>query len=117
MLCIIVALIASSAKFGELTEASVYIVAGFMILAIHAVGMLLAKLFKIDLFTCCIASCATVPFQLSKLIVHLYHYTISIKIEESISIHNTLFLCYIRIRQWSMSVISNLWNKRTIGLK
>ena len=61
MLYTMVALIAASANFGELTEAPVYIIAGFMILAIHALVMLvLAKVFKIDLFTCCIASCANI---------------------------------------------------------
>ena len=61
MLYTMVALIASSANFAELTEAPVYIIAGFLILAIHAVVMLLlAKLFKIDLFTCCIASCSNI---------------------------------------------------------
>ncbi len=61
MLYTTVALIASSANFAELTEAPVYILAGFVILGVHAVVMLLlAKIFKIDLFTCCIASCANI---------------------------------------------------------
>lgn len=61
MLYTMVALIASSANFAELTEAPVYILAGFVILGVHAIVMLiLAKIFKIDLFTCCIASCANI---------------------------------------------------------
>lgn len=61
MLYTTVALIASSANFAELTEAPVYILAGFVILGVHALVMLiLAKMFKIDLFTCCIASCANI---------------------------------------------------------
>lgn len=61
MLYTTVALIASSANFAELTEAPVYILAGFVILGVHALVMLiLAKIFKIDLFTCCIASCANI---------------------------------------------------------
>ena len=61
MLYTMVALIASSANFAELTEAPVYILAGFVILGVHALVMLLlAKIFKIDLFTCCIASCANI---------------------------------------------------------
>jgi uncharacterized membrane protein len=56
-----IALIASSANFRELTEAPIYILSGVCILAIHAVVMLLlAKLFKIDLFTCCVASVANI---------------------------------------------------------
>ncbi len=61
MLYTTVALIASSANFAELTEAPIYILAGFVILGVHALVMLiLAKTFKIDLFTCCIASCANI---------------------------------------------------------
>lgn len=57
----IVALIASRANFGELTQAPIFVVAGFIILAIHAVIMITAaKLFKFDLFTCGIASLANV---------------------------------------------------------
>ncbi len=61
MLYTMVALIASNANFRELIQAPAYIAAGFVILAVHLVIMLiLAKLFKIDLFTCCIASCANI---------------------------------------------------------
>lgn len=61
MLYTMIALIASSANFGELTEAPIYIIAGLVILAVHAIVMvILAKIFKLDLFTCCIASCANI---------------------------------------------------------
>ena len=61
MLYLIVALIASRANFTELTEAPLYILAGFVILAIHASIMILfAKLFKIDLFSLGVASLANI---------------------------------------------------------
>jgi uncharacterized membrane protein len=61
MLYLIVALIASRANFTELTQAPLYIVAGFMILTIHLVIMVLfAKLFKIDLFSLGVASLANI---------------------------------------------------------
>ncbi len=61
MLYTMVALIASNADFRELVQAPAYIAAGFVILGVHLLVMLLlAKLFKIDLFTCCIASCANI---------------------------------------------------------
>ena len=61
MLYTMVALIASNADFRELTQAPVYIIAGFVILGVHLLVMLvLAKLFRLDLFTCCIASCANI---------------------------------------------------------
>ena len=57
----VVALIASRANFAELTQAPIFIVAGFMILLIHGVFMLVAaKLFKLDLFSCGVASLANV---------------------------------------------------------
>ena len=60
-LYIIVALIASRANFAELTQAPLYIVSGFMIIAIHATIMVLfAKLFKIDLFALGVASLANI---------------------------------------------------------
>ena len=56
-----IGLIAASANFAELTEAPVYILAGACILGIHAVIMaILAKIFKFDLFTCCVASVANI---------------------------------------------------------
>jgi len=61
MLYLIVALIASRANFSELTEAPLYIIAGFVIIAIHASIMILfAKLFKLDLFSLGIASLANI---------------------------------------------------------
>lgn len=61
MLYVIVALIASRADLAQLTDAPLYIAAGLMILAIHAVLMVvLAKLFRLDLFTCGVASLANI---------------------------------------------------------
>ena len=61
MLYLIVALIASRANFSELTEAPLYIVSGFVIIAIHAsIMVLFAKLFKLDLFSLGVASLANI---------------------------------------------------------
>lgn len=61
MLYTIVGLIASRANFAELTQAPIYIIAGFVILAVHAVVLaLVAKIFKLDLFTCGVASLANI---------------------------------------------------------
>lgn len=61
MLYTIVALIASRANFAELTQAPLYIISGFVILGIHAfVLSMLAKVFKLDLFTCGVASLANI---------------------------------------------------------
>ena len=61
LLYTLVALIAANANFGELTQAPAYILAGFLILLIHGVFMaILAKVFKLDLFTCGIASLANI---------------------------------------------------------
>jgi uncharacterized membrane protein len=61
MLYIIVALMASSANFGELTKAPIYILAGLVIILIHAILMFgVAKIFKLDLFTCGVASLANI---------------------------------------------------------
>jgi uncharacterized membrane protein len=61
MLYLIVALIASRANFTELTEAPLYIIAGFAIIAIHASIMIFfAKLFKLDLFSLGVASLANI---------------------------------------------------------
>ena len=61
MLYLIVALIASRANFSELTEAPLYIAAGFVIIAIHVCIMILfAKLFKLDLFSLGVASLANI---------------------------------------------------------
>ncbi len=61
MLYIVVALLASRANFLELADAPVWILSGFMILAIHGILLLLiAKLFKLDMFTCGVASLANI---------------------------------------------------------
>ncbi len=61
MLYSVVALLASRASFLELNDAPVWILSGFMILAIHAILLLLfAKLFKLDMFTCGVASLANI---------------------------------------------------------
>ena len=57
MLYLIVALIASRANFSELTEAPLYIIAGFVIIIIHVgIMILFAKIFKLDLFSLGVAS-------------------------------------------------------------
>ena len=61
MLYLIVALIASRANFAELTQAPLYIFAGFIIIAIHAsIMVIFAKLFKLDLFSLGVASLANI---------------------------------------------------------
>lgn len=61
MMYVIVALIASRANFAELTQAPIYIISGFMILGIHFIVLIcIAKLFKLDLFTCGVASLANI---------------------------------------------------------
>lgn len=61
MLYLLVALIASRANFAELTEAPLYIMAGFLIIAVHAAVMVLfAKLFRLDLFSLGVASLANI---------------------------------------------------------
>lgn len=61
MLYIIICLIASRASFKELTDAPYYLAAGFVILGIHALLMaIIAKIIKLDLFTCAVASLANI---------------------------------------------------------
>ena len=61
MLYSVVVLLASRASFLELTDAPIWIIAGFMILAIHGIILvLLAKIFKLDMFTCGVASLANI---------------------------------------------------------
>ncbi len=61
MLYSVVALLASRASFLELADAPIWIIAGFMILAIHGIILvLLAKIFKLDMFTCGVASLANI---------------------------------------------------------
>ena len=60
-LYILVGLIGSRANFAELTQAPLYIISGFLIIGIHALVLVLAaKLFKLDLFTCGVASLANI---------------------------------------------------------
>lgn len=57
----IVALIASRANFAELTQAPLFIAAGFVVLGIHGLIMVAAaKLFRLDLFSCGVASLANI---------------------------------------------------------
>ena len=61
MLYSVVALLASRASFLELTDAPLWILAGFMILAIHGIMLVIfAKIFKLDMFTCGVASLANI---------------------------------------------------------
>ncbi|WP_085522509.1 DUF819 family protein [Tuberibacillus sp. Marseille-P3662] len=61
LLYVVIALIASRADFSDLLQAPIYIVSGFMILLVHAVIMaLVAKLFKLDLFTLGVSSLANI---------------------------------------------------------
>lgn len=61
LLYLLVALIASRANFSELTQAPLYILAGFIIIFIHAAVMVFfAKLFKLDLFSLGVASLANI---------------------------------------------------------
>lgn len=63
MLYMVIALIASRASFMELLEQGMawWILAGFVILAIHGLLMILAaKVFKLDMFTCGVASLANI---------------------------------------------------------
>jgi uncharacterized membrane protein len=61
MLYFIITLIASRANFTELTQAPLYIFAGFIIIIIHATIMVIfAKLFRLDLFSLGVASLANI---------------------------------------------------------
>lgn len=61
MLYCVVALLASRASFLELSDAPLWIAAGFMILIIHGVLLVIfAKIFKLDMFTCGVASLANI---------------------------------------------------------
>jgi uncharacterized membrane protein len=61
LLYILVGLIGSRANFAELAQAPLYIISGFLIIGIHTVILILtAKLFKLDLFTCAVASLANI---------------------------------------------------------
>lgn len=57
----VIALLASRASLLELADAPAWILTGFIILAIHAALMIvLAKLLKLDMFTCGVASLANI---------------------------------------------------------
>lgn len=61
MLYSVVALLASRASFLELSNAPIWIAAGFLVLLIHGILLVLfAKLFKLDMFTCGVASLANI---------------------------------------------------------
>lgn len=61
MLYVVVALIASRADLSGVATAPIWLLAGFVILVIHVVIMIvLAKLIKLDVFTCAVASLANV---------------------------------------------------------
>ncbi|MDQ7044446.1 MAG: DUF819 family protein [Sulfurimonas sp.] len=61
MLYIIIALIGSKAVFESFSDVGIYVLAGFLILVIHAVLMVLgAKIFKLDLFSVAVASLSNI---------------------------------------------------------
>ncbi len=61
LLYIVIALIASRADLRSIGNAPAWLLSGFIILLIHVVIMLfLAKIFKIDIFTCAVASLANI---------------------------------------------------------
>lgn len=61
LLYTVIGLLASRASLLELGDAPMWILTGFIILAIHAVLMLvLSKIFKLDMFTACVASLANI---------------------------------------------------------
>ncbi|UOQ95457.1 DUF819 family protein [Halobacillus shinanisalinarum] len=75
LLYVVIALIASRADFTQLFQAPIYIVSGFVILAIHGlVLMIAAKLFKMDLFTLGVSSLANIGGMASApLLAGAYH--------------------------------------------
>jgi uncharacterized membrane protein len=61
MLYVIVALVGSRADLAELALAPLYIVTGLLILLVHgSLMVVIAKLFRLDLFTCGVASLANI---------------------------------------------------------
>lgn len=61
LLYIVVAFIASRADLSAVTDAPIWLVVGAFIMIFHiAIMILLAKLIKMDLFTCCVASLANI---------------------------------------------------------
>ena len=61
LLYIVVALIASRADLSSIGEAPMWLIAGFIILIVHiSIMILLAKVLKLDIFTCAVASLANI---------------------------------------------------------
>lgn len=61
LLYIVIALIASRADLASMGNAPMWLLSGFVILVFHvAVMVVLAKLLKMDIFTCCVASLANI---------------------------------------------------------
>ncbi|MDD2357658.1 MAG: DUF819 family protein [Thiovulaceae bacterium] len=61
MLYVLIALIGSKAVFESFSAVGIYVFAGFMILVIHAIFMVVsAKIFKLDLFSITVASLANI---------------------------------------------------------
>lgn len=61
LLYIVIAFIASRADLSVITDAPVWLVVGAFVMIFHVIIMIiLAKLMKMDLFTCCVASLANV---------------------------------------------------------
>jgi len=61
MLYIIIALIGSKAVFDSFSDVGVYVLAGFMILVIHAIIMVIgAKIFRLDLFSLAVSSLSNI---------------------------------------------------------
>jgi uncharacterized membrane protein len=61
MLYIVVALIASRADLASMGNAPMWLLSGFIILVIHVgIMLILAKLLKLDIFTCAVASLANI---------------------------------------------------------
>lgn len=61
MLYILIALIGSKAVFDSFNDVGTYVLAGFLILVIHAIIMVIgAKMFKLDLFSIAVASLANI---------------------------------------------------------
>lgn len=61
MLYLLIALVASRSSFLEIGDAPLWILTGFIILAVHFLLMLLiARLFRLDMFTLCISSMANI---------------------------------------------------------
>jgi uncharacterized membrane protein len=61
LLYVVIALIASRADLGSMGNAHIWLLSGLIILVIHiAIMLVLAKLLKLDIFTCAVASLANI---------------------------------------------------------